>query len=74
MDEMRLHTAVQRALRTERKQKFEVATKIGKGKILAFVMCINAAGCHRVNSSLLSKGKNKECHLEHAFPLVLTLL
>jgi len=74
MDEMRFHIAIQTALNTERKQKFEVASNIRRGKSVAIVLCVNATGCHWFHLSLLSNGKNKELDLELAFPLVLILL
>jgi hypothetical protein len=43
MDELRFHIAVQTVLNTERKQKFEVASNIRRGKTVAIVLCVNAA-------------------------------
>jgi len=71
---MRFHIAVQTVLNTERKQNFEVASNIRRGKTVAIVLCVNAAGCHRFHLSLLFNVRNKELELELAFPLVLILL
>jgi hypothetical protein len=74
MDEMRYHIAVQKALNTERKQKFEVASNIRRYKSVPIVLCVNATGCHRFQLFLFSNGKNKELDIELAFLLVLILL